>query len=188
MRKKLLALILLSQLSLCFAGSDELSKQAVAFYNDNNYTKAIDLILQINENERSAQDWLILGNIYADKERSEDAVYMYKKAIAADKKYYKAYYNLGNYYADRGDYDSAISYYTEASKLKYDNPYIYYNLGCMYLKKNMLNKARACFNKAIMYNSNIPEFHYNLAYVYKKLGKEKLTYTYFYNYDKIISK
>jgi tetratricopeptide (TPR) repeat protein len=173
--------------SSCFAASDELSKQAVAFYNDNNYVKTMDLILQINEKERSAQDWLILGNIYADKGRLEDAIYMYKKAVERDKKCYKAYYNLGNYYTERGQFDLALDSYTKASKVKDDNPYIFYNLGCIYLKKDMLNKARANFNKAIMYDSKIPEFHYNLAYVYKKLNNDKMAKTYLDNYNKLIS-
>jgi len=187
MRKKVLTAFILSLFSVCFAASDELSKQAVAFYNDNNYVKTMDLILQINEKERSSQDWLLLGNIYADKDRPEDAVYMYKKAVECDKKCYKAYYNLGNYYLERGQYDAAIENYTKASKIKSDNAYIFYNLGCAYLKKNMLSQARANFNKAIMYNSKAPEFHYNLAYVYKKLGKDKMAQTYLDNYNKMMS-
>ena len=186
MRKKLSTVIFLSLFSVCFASSDELSKQAAAFYNDNNYVKTMDLILQINEKERSAQDWLILGNVYADKERPEDALYMYKKAVEKDKKCYKAFYNIGNYYLERGQYDSAIENYTKATKAKSDNPYIFYNLGCAYLKKDMLNQARANFNKAIMYNSKIPEFHYNLAYVYKKLNKDKMAQTYLDNYNKLV--
>ena len=54
----------------CFA-SEDLSKQATAFYSDNNYNKTMDLILQIDEKERSAQDWLILGNVLEDKGEKE---------------------------------------------------------------------------------------------------------------------
>jgi tetratricopeptide (TPR) repeat protein len=187
MKKRILSVIIFSAFSVCFAGTEELSKQAVAFYNDNNYIKTMDLILQINENERSAEDWLILGNIYADKGQLEDAIYTYKKAVVCDKKCYKALYNLGNYYAERGQFDLALENYKKASKIKADNPYIFYNLGCIYLKKGMLNQARTNFNKAIMYDSKIPEFHYNLAYVYKKLNKDKMAQTYLDNYNKLIS-
>lgn len=186
MKKFLLLSILLSCIN-CYAASDELSKQATAFYSDNNHVRTMDLILQINEKERTAQDWLLLGNVYMDKDKPEDAVYMYQKAIQKDKKCYKAYYNIGNYYLERGQYDIAIQNYTKAAKYKNDNPYIYYNLGCAYLKQNNLSSARLNFYKAIMYNSNVPEFHYNLAYVYKKLNKDKLAKTYLDNYNKIVS-
>ena len=187
MKKLIISVVCIFMCSACYADTSELSKQATAFYIDNNQVRTMDLILQINEKDRSAQDWLILGNVYADRNKTEDAVYMYNKAISADKKCYKAYYNLGNYYMERGQYDAAIENYTKAYKIKNDNPYIYYNLGCAYLKKNMLSQSRLHFYKAVMYNSNVPEFHYNLAYVYKYLNKDKLAKTYLDNYNKLIS-
>ena len=36
---------------------NELSQQATAFYSDNNFNKTMDLLLQINENERSGQSF-----------------------------------------------------------------------------------------------------------------------------------
>lgn len=185
MKRIILSVFLILNCSVCFADSSELSKQATAFYNDNNQVRTMDLILQINEKDRTGQDWLLLGNVMADSMRMEDAVYMYKKAIENDKKCYRAYYNLGNYYFERGKYAEAIDNYTKASKIKNENPYIYYNIGCAALKLNDLNKAKINFNKAIMYDSKIPEFHYNLAYTYKKLNKEKLAQTYIDNYNKL---
>lgn len=186
--KKFILLALLLNLSLCGAASvDELSKQATAFYSDNNRIKTLDLILQINEKERSSKDWILLGNVLADNGKIEDAAYMYQKAIDNDKKCYKAYYNLGNYYMGKGQFDKAISNYKKASKIKTDNPYIFYNLGCAYLKIEDYKKARESFNKAIMYNANVPEFHYNLAYTYKKLNKQKVAETYLQNYNKMTS-
>ena len=164
------ALLILS-CSVCFANSSELSKQATAFYSDNNQVRTMDLILQINEKDRTGQDWLLLGNVMADSLRMEDAVYMYQKAIEKDKKCYRAYYNLGNYYFERGQYKEAM--------------YIYYNMGCINLKQGELQKAKNNFNKAIMFNSKVPEFHYNLAYVYKQLKKDKLAQTYLDNYNKL---
>ena len=187
MKRFLFIALIIINCSFVSAGTVELSKQATAFYSDNNHIRTMDLILQINEKERSGQDWLLLGNVMADTGKTEDAVYMYRKAIEKDKKCYRAYYNLGNYYFDRGQYKDAITNYTKASKIKSDNPYIFYNIGCANLKLNNYNQARANFNKAIMYNSKIPEFHYNLAYVYKKLNKDKMAQTYLDNYNKLIS-
>ena len=186
MKRFILMAFIIFNCSFCFAGSSELSKQATAFYSDNNQVKTMDLILQINEKDRTAQDWLLLGNVMADSMRMEDAVYMYKKAIEKDKKCYRAYYNLGNYYYDHGKYNEAAEYYTKAVKLSPENPYIYYNLGCAALKLDDLMKAKLNFYKAVMFNSNVPEFHYNLAYVYKQLKKEKLAQTYLDNYNKLM--
>ena len=186
MKKFILSTFIVLYSSVCFAGTSELSKQATAFYSDNNQIKTMDLILQINEKDRTGQDWLLLGNVMADSMRMEDAVYMYKKAIEKDKKCYRAYYNLGNYYFEHGRYEEAMENYTKASKLNNENPYIYYNIGCTALKQGDLMKAKLNFYKAIMYNSNVPEFHYNLAYTYKQLKKDKLAQQYVDNYNKLV--
>ena len=186
MRKVILLIVLLLSCSYCLADSSELSKQATAFYSDNNQVRTMDLILQINEKDRTGQDWLLLGNVMADSLRMEDAVYMYQKAIEKDKKCYRAYYNLGNYYFERGENDKALENYTKASKISNENPYIYYNMGCVNIKQSNWSKAKNNFNKAIMFNSKVPEFHYNLAYVYKQLKKDKMAQTYLDNYNKLV--
>ena len=171
--------------NICFASPEELSKQAVAFYNDGNNKKAMEMLLQINEKERTSQDWLLLGNILADNGEKSNAVFMYTKAIEKDKKCYKAYYNIANYNIEKGQFNMAVENYKKAARIKNDNAYIHYNLGCAYLKLGNLSSARSSFNKAIMYKSDVPEFHYNLAYVYKELKKDKLAKTYLANYNKL---
>jgi len=185
MKRLFCALFLLT--NIISVSASELSKQATAFYIDNNPTKALDLILQINEQNRSGQDWLILGNILADKGELDNAEYMYKKAIEKDKKCYRAYYNIGNYQMEKGQFQNAIENYKKAVSAKNDNAYIYYNLGCAYLKIGDYKNARVNFNKAITQKSDVPEFHYNLAYVYKKLGNQKLSETYLKNYNKLVN-
>ncbi len=186
MKKFILTVFMLLNCAVCFADGSELSKQATAFYSDNNQVRTMDLILQINEKDRTAQDWLLLGNVMADSMKMEDAVYMYKKAVQKDKKCYRAYYNLGNYYFDHGKYEEAMENYTKAYKLQPENPYVCYNIGCTALKQNNLMKAKLYFHKAVMYNANVPEFHYNLAYTYKQLKKEKLAQPYVDNYNKLM--
>lgn len=185
--KKLVLLLLLMLLSWnsCFA-SNELSQQATAFYSDNNYNKTMDLILQIDEKDRSAQDWLILGNVLEDKGEKDNAIFMYQKAISINPKYYKAYYNLANNYAQNSQFNMAVQNYKKAATLNKENPYIFYNLACTYIQMGEINKAKTNLNKAIMFKSDVPEFHYNLAYVYKKLNKQKLAQVYLDNYNKLI--
>ena len=140
MKRLILSLLIVLGVSPCFASS-ELSQQATAFYSDNNFQKTLELLLQINEHERSAQDWLLLGNLLDEKGEKQNAIFMYQKAIFADEKYYKAYYNLANHYLADEKYNFAIENYKLALKYNKENPYIHYNLACAYIKIAELKKV-----------------------------------------------
>ena len=186
MKRVVLLLTMFLSLGACFA-SNELSQQATAFYSDNNFHKTMELLLQIEEKERSAQDWLLLGNLLEEKGEKQNAIFMYQKSINTDEKYYKAYYNLANLYLADDKYNMAIENYQKALKLKKDNPYIYYNLACAYIKLAEIKKAKSHLIKAVTLNSNIAEIHYNLAYVYKCLNKPKVAQEYLNNYNKLMN-
>ena len=184
--KKLTIILLLTivmQLSVC--ASEELSKQAVAFYSDNNFNKALEILLQIDERHKTPQDWLLLGNIYEEKGEKQNAVYMYQKAIVVNKKYYKAYYNLANLFLEDENYNIAIEHYKKAISLNKSNPYLYYNLACAYIKNGDIKKAKTNLIKAVTLKNDSPEIHYNLAYVYNSLGKKDIAQTYLDNYNKL---
>ena len=172
--------------NICCA-SNELSQQATAFYSDNNFQKTMELLLQIDEKERSAQDWLLLGNLLEEKGEKQNAIFMYQKAINTDEKYYKAYYNMANLYLADDKYNMAIENYKLALKYKKDNPYLHYNLACAYIKLAEIKKAKNELIKAVTLNKNIPEIHYNLAYVYKCLNKSKIAQDYLDNYNKLVN-
>ena len=184
MKGLLISLLIFLGISSCYA-SNELSKQATAFYSDNNFQKTMELLLQISEKDRSAQDWLLLGNLLDEKGETQNATFMYQKALFADETYYKAYYNLANHYLTEEKYNAAIENYKLALKYNKNNPYVHYNLACAYIKKAELKKAKSELIKAVTLNNNIPEIHYNLAYVYKSLGKDKIAQEYLNNYNKL---
>lgn len=186
MKKLLVVVFLILNMGLCFA-SNELSQQAIAFYSDNNYSKTMELLLQINENDRTASDWLLLGNLLDEKGEKEQAIFMYQKSLNTDPKFYKAYYNLANIYFEQAKYNMAIDNYKAAIKLNQTNPYIYYNLACVYLKQGKNKNAKDALIKSLTIRNDIPEVHYNLAYVYRKLNKQKLAEIYLENYNKLIS-
>lgn len=184
MKRLALLLFLLIGINSCFA-NEELSKQATAFYSDNNHHKTMDLLLQIDENERNAQDWLLLGNLLQEKGEKDNAIFMYQKAINTDKKYYKSYYNLANIYLEDEKYNMAVDNYKKAISLNKENPFVYYNLGCAYLKLGETKKARSAFQQAVTLKNDVAEFHYNLAYTYKSLNKTKMAQIYLDNYNKL---
>ena len=184
MRKFLLIIVVLFFAVPCFAGND-FSKQATAFYSDNNYNKTLEMLLQIDENDRTAQDWLLLGNLMDEKGQRDDAVFMYQKAINTEPKFYKSYYNLANIYLRESRNNMAVQNYKTALKYNKTNPYIYYNLGCAYLRLGKTKDAKNAFIKAVTLKNDIPEVHYNLAYVYKQLNKPKTAKIYLDNYNKL---
>lgn len=184
MKRIALLFVLFMGVNCCFA-NEELSKQATAFYSDNNHHKTMDLLLQIDEKERTPQDWLLLGNLLDEKGEKNNAIFMYQKSINTDKKYYKAYYNLANLYLADERYNMAIEHYKKAISLNKENPYVFYNLGCAYLKLGKIKKARSAFQQAVTLKNDVAEFHYNLAYTYKSIGKTKMAQIYLENYNKL---
>lgn len=163
------------------------SEQATIFYNENNIKNSFDTLLAIKDADRTAQDWLLLGNILQDQSKMSDAIFMYQRAITLDSKFYKAYYNLGNIYLEDDKPYLAIENYRKANKFNSTFPYAYYNLGCAYLKIGNLNKAKYAFLKAIEIKNTEADFHYNLAYTYKMMNKPKLGKQYLDNYNKLMS-
>lgn len=163
------------------------SEQATIFYNENNIKNSFDTLLTIKDADRTAQDWLLLGNILQDQSKMSDAIFMYQRAITLDSKFYKAYYNLGNIYLEDEKPYLAIENYRKANKSNSEFPYAYYNLGCAYLKIGNLKKAKYAFLKAIEIKNTEADFHYNLAYTYKMMNKPKLGKQYLDNYNKLMS-
>ena len=163
-----------------------ISREATVFYAENNIQNAFDLLLSISEEERTPQNYLLLGNIMYDQGKNNEAVFMYNKAILADEKFYKAYYNLGTIYLEDERPNLAIEQFKKVIKLKPEHAYAYYNLGCAYIKTGNIKKARTEFLRAIDLKNTVPEFHYNLAYVYKKLKNEKNANLYLDYYNKLM--
>lgn len=162
------------------------SNQANIFYAGNDIKSAFNTLLSIPEEERTAQNWLLLGNLLQDQGKLDEASFRYTRAIQVDDTYYKAYYNLGNIYLQDGRPNMAIEQYKKVIKLKPEYPYAHYNLGCAYIKLGKYSKAKWELLTAIDLKNTVADFHYNLAYVYKKLNKEKQAKTYIEYYNKII--
>lgn len=185
--KKIVLLTLLIFISIPAVAADAtLNEQAKLLYADNNITESFNALLSIPEAERSAENWLLLGNILQDKGRNDDAVFMYTQSILKDDKFYKAHYNLGNCYLNDDKPNMAIEEYKKVLKIRPEYAYAHYNLGCAYIKLGKYKKAKNAFLDAIYFKNTEPDFYYNLAYVYKKLNKAKDAQAYTEIYNKLI--
>ena len=187
MKKILATLFIISSLSgICLA--DDLNDQIKILYAENDIKGAFNLLLSIPEEERTCENWLLMGNIMQDEGKLDEAIFMYNSAIATDKKNYKAHYNLGNIYLDQNKPNLAIEEYKKAIKYNPEFAYGYYNLGCAYLAIDKPKTAKYEFYKAIDLNNQVADFHYNLAYTFKKLKNEKQAKIYLDFYNKLIER
>ena len=166
---------------------NEIREQAKFLYNSNKLEDAEQLFNKIPDSEKISDDWLFLANIAQDKEKPIDAVFLLKKAIAADDNNYKAHYNLGNLYYYDNKINMAMSEYKKTLRLKKDFAYAYYNKGCCYLKKQSWFNARYEFGLAIKANPDEPAFYYNLAYTYKMMKKDKKAQEALEMYNKLMT-
>lgn len=165
---------------------DQTTQQAKVFYAQNDIDQAYKLLIDKSEAQRSDEDWLMLGNILQDKEKIDEAIYMFKKAIETNPKFYKAHYNLGYIYLAQDKPNMALTEFKKAVKYKPDFSYGYYNIGCAYLKLKQYGTARYNFFKALDLKANEPNIYYNIAYTYKMLNKEKQAQTYLDLYNKMM--
>lgn len=191
MKKILFILILLLIPNSIWATPDtpdyqDISNQATILYAGNDIKNSLELFLSIPEDKRTTQNWLLLGNIMQDQGKNDEAVFMYKKAIQLDEKFYKAYYNLGNIYLKDSKPNMAIEQYKKVIKLKPEYAYAHYNLACAYIKLGKYSKAKYELLTAIDLKNTVADFHYNLAFVYKKLNKEKDAKRYIEYYNKLM--
>ena len=151
----------------------DLKQNAYALYNTNHTNEAYEMLKKIPEASIDPETYLILANIYEDKNRPDDAIDNLNKAIKKDPKFYKAYYNLGLIFMKKQIYSMAEENFELAVKYNKESPYALYNLGCAQLKLGEYSKAKKNFIKAIYLKKDEKNFYYNLAYANKMLGKEK---------------
>lgn len=163
-----------------------LSADAMVLYNANDIENALNILNSIPEADRTALDWLLMGNIYQDKKDIDKSALMYQKSILTDKKFYRAYYNLANLYLDEENSTEAIKLYKLSLRYKYDFAYANYNLGCAYVKLGKLKSAKSSFLRAIENKRDMTDAYYNLAFVYKKLNNTKKAEQYLKIYNELI--
>lgn len=167
---------------------DATSQQAKVLYAQNEIDEALKLLKSKGEETRTAEDWLIIGNILQDKDKLDEAIYMFKKSIEKDPKFYKAHYNLGYIYLIQDKPNMALQEFKQAVKYKDNFAYGYYNMGCAYLKLKQYKNARYNFFRAMDIKNDEPMIYYNLAYTFKMLNNEKQAKTYLEIYNKLIER
>ncbi|HOJ64774.1 MAG TPA: tetratricopeptide repeat protein [Spirochaetota bacterium] len=128
----------------------------------------------LNINNKNANGWNDLGNLYYDLVDYNNAIRCYKKAIEADSNFYWAYYNIGlsmtRMYTkeNKKEMDEAKEWFEKALNIKKDYYPAFNELGLYYMDQNNYNKAEEYFTKCININPNYKYPYYNLASIYKE--------------------
>lgn len=164
------------------------TEQAKVLYAQNDIDGAMNILQSKITDERSAEDWLLLGNILQDKNQINEAIYMYNQSILKDPKYYKAHYNLGYIYLSQDKPNMALAEFKKSTKYKDNFSYGYYNMGCAYLKLKDYRNAKYNFFRALDLGNTDPNIYYNLAYSYKKLNNQKQAQTYLDLYNNLMNR
>jgi Flp pilus assembly protein TadD len=110
----------------------------------------------------------LLAGYYQERGQHREAIEEFKKVLAIDPRYVKAYNGLGVSYDLMGEISRAVASYEAAISLDPKQAYLHNNLGYSYLMQRNLEGAISAFQKAITLNPQERRFHNNLALAYSE--------------------
>jgi len=102
-----------------------------------------------------------LGQYLVNKGFPKDAEVEFHRALAADKKFYPAWYNLGLLQAARNDISSARSSFAETVDLKPGHSQALFQLGLMEEKRHNTDAALHYYAKALAINHQLLDVRVN---------------------------
>jgi len=107
------------------------------------------------------------------KSNPDEAMTLWKKALAYDPSYGMAYGNLGSYYYSQEKLPEAISAYEKAVQLLPELPELWYVLGSVYLVVGRSDNAISAWQNAIKLKPNFAEAYNDLGVAYAGQSRYK---------------
>jgi len=141
-----------------YAEKDELLKQKIEKEKDKFR----------NTGYNKARIYFNKGFEYGQKDRYQEAIEEYKKAILMDPNHSSARFNLGLAYYKIGKYKKAIPEYEKLIEHEPLNSDAYFNLALVYYTMNRYDEAIRKYKKSIECNPNKADAYYNLGLAYFK--------------------
>ncbi|XHE55075.1 tetratricopeptide repeat protein [Phaeobacter sp. BS34] len=114
-------------------------------------------------NPTSATTFAAMGDVYRRQNRPEDAVALYKKALALDSTCLSALNNLGNTLLDQDRIIEADQCFASAIDQAPDNAQLLYNRANIQRQLGNLGIARDLYGRAARFAPGFLEARYNLA-------------------------
>jgi tetratricopeptide (TPR) repeat protein len=177
----MLTSILIQSVVLAGGSSDEvrisddqiIKQQAIIFYQNSNYKRALEYFLSINNQNLPDDVLLLMSNCFDSLGDSENAFSYLKKAVVVNKKNPDLYYNLGVLYFNKANYSVALLFFQQATKLNNRFYQAEYNLANCYFNLNNYKNSIRYYKKAIYLNPKLSDAYYNLSVAYNLMGNKK---------------
>jgi tetratricopeptide (TPR) repeat protein len=107
-----------------------------------------------------------LGEALKLKDRLEESIACYHKALALSPEVAEIHYDMGNTYHCQKAYADAIRCYQKALELKPDFVQAYYNLANTYMDQGDLTAAISHYQRALVLDPAYADAHFNLGIAY----------------------
>jgi tetratricopeptide (TPR) repeat protein len=104
------------------------------------------------------------------KQRPNEAIKYYRKALEIDPRYVEALDNIAVCYRKIGDYSNAEAYYKKSIEIYPKGEMAHLNLAIVYQALGKLDEAICEYKYVKEINPNNPESYYGLAVIYLKTG------------------
>ena len=119
---------------------------------------------------KTAKDYFVEGNQFAQKKKHKLAVDSYSKAIKINPKYAGAYVNRGASHATLDNHQQAIDDYNKAVKIDPKNAFAYNNSGNSYAKLYNYQKSIDNYGEAVKIDPEYAIAYFNRGLRYAELG------------------
>lgn len=147
-------------------------KELINLINDNQFDQAFGHVNDLlDKNNNSPELHNILGIIYLKKNKDNDAVNNFKKAIKLKKNFVHPYINISLIYRRQKLLDKALKYINYALEIDVNNEIVHINKGNILKDLKQYQDSKESYLNAIEINNNISEAYNNLGTVLEKLNE-----------------
>jgi tetratricopeptide (TPR) repeat protein len=151
--------------------SNEKIQLAHEHYHSGNFKQAINVCLEILENQPDNAIVLrLLGLISYQMRNYDPAISYFRQAAQLNPNYAEAYDNLGTTLKVIGQFDEAIVCFQKAIQANPNYAEAYYNLGNTFIMKGQLDTAITCYQKALQLNPSHAISYNNLGNAFREKG------------------
>jgi tetratricopeptide (TPR) repeat protein len=126
----------------------------------------------VRQNPNDAKEHYVLGTIFMDLDRYQEAIVSFKEAIRIRPDIFPAYFKLGLAYERLGQYQEAIVPLEEAIRIKPDYFKSHGLLGFAYEKLGQYQEAIASYKEVLKINPKNASVRSRLNLIEQKLAKE----------------
>ncbi|MEI7473607.1 MAG: tetratricopeptide repeat protein [bacterium] len=162
-----------------------IKQQAVIFYDNSNYQRALDYFMSLNDKNLTDDVLLLISNCFDSLGDEENAVAYLKKAVMINNKNPNLYYNLGVLYFNKDNYRLALLFFKQAVSINNKFSQADYNLANCYFNLNDYKNATKYYKKTILNDPKNLDAYYNISVSYGLIGKKKESKQYNDSYNQL---